>query len=136
MEYIVDRNTAESEITAWLDAKKVGRAKRESNKAFVDLLISAVEEGYLTRNDSTNELTLNLRFPRQGSDGVITLDKLVFKPRASASELKPFNDRAGQSIDGRYIAIAQCLTGKDINTISNLDSEDMGVVQAIAIFFL
>ncbi len=127
-------DVAKAEIDAWLDQKKVYESTREAYKDNIDLLIDAMMNGDLTRNDSTNVLTHKLLFPDELGNEVISID---YRARLNDNTLKPYMQgvKAGDA-DGRLLGLAAALTSQPKALISKMDSADKKIMTAIAIFFL
>lgn len=129
----VSREQAKQEVESWLDFKKIGEKKRESQEAQIESLVDAVAEGDLVLKEDKTFVQV-LKFPTQGD---IPIKELEYKPRLSMmnihSQLEGVKSSDG---DGRVLAYVAALTGKAKQIIRNLDSEDYNVSQAIAIFFL
>lgn len=130
----VNRETAEKEIEQWLDFKKVGARKRESNKEFIEALIDAIVDGVLVIKSDTKVIVHNLKFPTDGEQPLTTLE---YKPRISYSQVKGHltNVKAGDG-DGRFAAYMAALTGQPKAMFEKLDSEDYTIAQAISLFFI
>jgi hypothetical protein len=127
----VSPEVAQQEIEAWLDAKRISSRKREEDgyKQAIETLVDGVVAGILTiREDRTIEHAL--LFPLDGF-----ADKLEYKSRITVeavnSRMKGVKDGSG-----RIMATIAALTDKATAVISKLDTEDFGIAQAVAIFFL
>lgn len=130
---VVAIDAAKEEVGKWLDYKKIGDAKRESFKDSIETLAGYLSDGSLIlREDKTFEHTLKFAV---GSGGSIA--KLEYKPRIS---MKAVNEKMvgvkPTDADGRLLAYIAALTGQPKNIISELDTEDNAVAQAIAVFFV
>jgi len=125
---------AKSDINAWLDYKKITDKKRESYETNIETLTDAVVDGYLVYNKSDNTLDHKLKF---SFGAEITVDSLTYSPRLNMQRLKPYlNGVKSTDADGRITAYICALTGKARGIIEQLDSEDLTIAQAVAIFFL
>jgi hypothetical protein len=131
----IAREVAESEVTGWLDEKKVGTKKRELHKEHIENLIDSIMDGILVLKDG--EFIQTLKFPLKGeadSDGVATLK---FKQRVKVETVQMHlqgvkaNDNYGM-ING-YIA---ALTTQPKTLIKAMDTEDYSTAYGIAIFFM
>lgn len=129
----IPKETATGEVTTWLDHKKVSENKRELQKDTIDTLVDAICDGLLVvREDKILELTL--KFPL---DGEIPKKTLEFKPRINAGTVqKHLQGVKASDIDGRLTAYICALTGEPKSVIGKLDTEDVGIANAIAVFFL
>lgn len=129
----VNVETAQDDVNRWLEIKKVGESKRQSMNDSINNLVDAVADGTISI-DSEGMITQNLKFPL-GEDKSITA--LTYKPRISVGEAKKWlKDIKAGDIDGRLTAYVAALTGQAKEVINKLDSEDNGVAQSIAVFFL
>lgn len=130
---LVDKETATNEIESWLDYKKVGQKKRESAKESIETLIDAVQEGILVVNEDKT-ITHKLKFPLEGESSIT---ELIYKPRINSS-LVQMHMQGVKSADtlGTYHAYGAALATKPKEVIKKLDTEDLSIVQNIALFFL
>ena len=127
---IVDQETAEKEINAWLDAKCIENDEREEKAQFIKVLVNGVKRGYLTIDPVTFEMMQTLKFP------IGALTSLKYKARAGCGELQAGTRNINGISMGVYVAYAAALTGELTATLSKLDSEDFKILQAITTFFL
>lgn len=129
----VERSQAQKEVESWLDFKKVGEKKRESQEAQISALVDAIVEGDLVLNEDFT-FVQTLKFPTSGE---MPIKEFSFKPRLKLMEIhSQLEGVKASDADGRILAYAAALTGKAKQIIRSLDTEDYNVVQAIAIFFL
>lgn len=132
----VDKSVAIADIERWLDYKRISDKKRESNKEYIDSLVSEIEEGNLTVNDDCI-LVYSLKFAIEDEGGNPTLEQLTFKPRMRTADLDPYlKGVKATDADGRVRAHICALTGKGMAMIGKLDTEDISVCSTIAVFFL
>lgn len=130
----VTREVAEKEVNDWLDYKKVGSQKRESNKDQIDVLIDAICEGALVLKADTKEFVHTLKFATEGEQPIT---ELTYKPRLSYSQVKGHLHNVKPSdADGRFIAYMAALTGKPKLVFEKLDSVDLSIAQSITLFFV
>lgn len=125
---------AKSDIEAWLDHKKITDKKREAYESNIETLTDAIVDGYLVHNsqDHTLEHTLKFSFGTE-----MKVEKLTYIPRLNMQRLKPYlTGVKSTDADGRITAYICALTGKAKGIIEQLDSEDLTIAQAVAIFFL
>lgn len=131
----VSLEVAQSEVSNWLDNKKISEAKREEQQPTIDRLVNSVMSGQLEINVATNELTQNLDYPI-GKDE-IKLEKLKYKARLTQGEvrkgLKNVSASDGFGIIHAYIC---ALTGEQSMMLDKLDTSDYSLSQSIAGFFL
>ena len=83
------------------------------------------------------KLTHTLVFPITNSDGKETVAKLTYKPRLMVRDInvKMKGIKAGDN-DGRVVGYVAALTDQPSGVLTSLDTEDNGLAQAIAMFFL
>lgn len=129
----VSREVAEKDVQRWLEAKRVRQTKRESLKDYIESLILEVMEGFISIDDDCN-LTQKLRFPIGLHENI---KELNFKSRLKVLEINEFlkNVKQGDN-DGRVLAYILAATEQPLGIIQSLDTEDLGVSQSIAVFFL
>jgi hypothetical protein len=133
MENLVNEEVSQQEITNWLDFKRVKPSSRENYKGAIDELANAITEGYLSLDENFN-LTLKLIFPITNE---ISTTELVFKPRVKIGEIqKAMQGTKSDDAQGMILAIVSCLTNKPKQLIKELDVEDYGICQNIALFFI
>lgn len=131
---ILSEDVARQEIEDWMDEKRIRESKREDNKESVDVLVDALKRGLLERDQDGN-LVQNLLFPIQKEQGQLT--QLHFKKRMTRKQVKPFLKKVEpKDIDGRIVAYAAALSGQSSAIIESLDSEDQGITDAVAVFFV
>lgn len=129
----VTKEQAEIEVNEWLDFKKVGSAKRESQEEQIKALVNAIAEGDLVLNEK-KEFVQTLKVPV----GVeIKIETLTYVPRINMETVHAkLQGVKSNDADGRVLAYIAALTGKAKSILKSMDTEDYGVAQAIAIFFL
>ncbi len=136
---VVSPEIAVADVESWLRGKRVSESKRERPhiKEAIKELIEAVSYGDVVIDSENMTITYNLLWPILNEDKAPVLSSLVFKPRLRTSELKDRTSKieAGDGI-GRICAIAGALTGQATSMIEKLDTEDMSIVNAVAVFFL
>jgi len=88
----------------------------------------------LTYDDESHVYTQKLLFPI-GEEK--KFDELTFKPRLDIETIQnALQGVKSTDADGRILAYISALTGFSKSVIKKMDSEDYGVAQSIAIFFL
>lgn len=124
---------AQVAMDKWLNYKRVGERKRDSNADSIEVMMDGFEDGSLTLNEETHEITHTLCFPLGENEAV---KQLTYKPRVSVGVLQSYltKTKSGDA-DGRVTAYVQALTGQTSNIIKGLDTEDNRIAQAIALFF-
>lgn len=135
----VGREIAEMEVNAWLDSKGINEKQRgeEGNGESVEKLIEAVQDGTLSIDQETFEITHSLRIPIENDEGETTISSLVYKPRLKVFELqKALKGTKGSDVDARLIAYISAFSGKPKGVIGGLDLIDYNIAQGIAIFFM
>lgn len=131
---MISREVAEKEITSWLDYKKVSESKRVSHKDAVDTLIDAVSDGLLKFREADKALVHTLKWP---TDGELPVKELEYKPRLSVNQVHVhLQGVKSTDADGRICAYVAALTSKSKEFIKKLDTEDYGISQSVAVFFL
>jgi hypothetical protein len=121
---------ASQEVEKWLDCKRISPRKREKFADSIENLIEGFQDGILTLNEESNEITHHLIFP----DG--ETKELVFKSQLNVGEIHNYlkQVKPGDG-DGRVKAYISALTGKPSAIINRLDSEDYNVSAQVAVFF-
>jgi hypothetical protein len=129
----VSREVAEADVQRWLEAKRVRQSKKILLEGNVEVLIESVMEGFITIDENCN-LTQVLRFPVGLHENI---KQLNFKTRLQVLEVSPFLKKVEQGDgDGRVLAYILAATEQPLGIIQSLDTEDLGVSQSIAVFFL
>lgn len=125
---------ADEEIIKWLDWKKVGKAKRESNKEAVKTLVDALVEGSLLFDTDTKAFKQPLKFP-YGKE--VTISELNYQPRLTIKEIHLHTNGVKPSdFVGLILSYAVALTKQNKEVLKGMDSEDYSLTQAIAVFFM
>ena len=133
MSEVVNIDSATAEIDKWLDHKRINEKKREDQKSTIDSLIDAVRFGMLTVDEDFN-LVQKLYFPIGNNQEV---EELKYKPRIGVGTVhRHLKGLKADDADGRLAAYVAALTNSTKAQIAALDTEDYGVGQSIAIFFL
>lgn len=129
----ISPEVAQQEIEKWLDHKRVSEKRRESLSDQIEILVNAVVEGELVLDEKFT-LKQKLRFPIENE---ITTTALEYKPRLKIGEVhnRLQGIKPGDA-DGRITAYISALTGKPKEVIKNLEVDDYGIGQSIAIFFI
>lgn len=132
----VEKTVALGYVNDWLDKKRIRASKRESYKGTIDELANCIEDGIIEVSDS-GEIVHNLIWPITDDEGNETVKQLRYKLRVNEAMLEPYKKglKPGDN-DGRLNAYVCALTGQVKGVIRNLDSEDLGIAQNIALFFL
>lgn len=129
MEIKVNREQAEAEVNAWLDHKKILPSQREDYKAHIDRLIEATMYGVLSWGDG--ECIHHLQFPITG------INEIKYSFRANGQTLsKGLHDVKPEDADGRFYAYISSLCNQNKSVVKLLDSSDLAIGKAYAIFFL
>lgn len=132
----VEKNVALGYVNEWLDKKRLRSSKRESLKATIEELASCVEDGIL-EFDESGEIVHHLIWPITDENGNETIKQLRYKLRVNEAMMEPYKKglKPGDN-DGRLNAYVSALTGQVKGIVRSLDSEDLGIAQNIAVFFL
>lgn len=132
----ISREQAESEITAWLDQKKVFQSTREGDagKQNIEEMIGFVMQGILEVNDD-GTLKHNLVFPLGDTSSI---RDLTYKQRLNDKMVNPYLKGVSPSdAFGVFLAYAAAATDQPKNVLNALDSgTDRKVMQAIVFFFI
>ena len=129
----VSREIAEADVQRWLEAKRIRQTKRESLKEYIESLVLEIMDGFITIDENCN-LTQKLRFPIGLHENV---KELNFETRLKVLDVNPFLQKVAQGDnDGRVLAYILAATKQPLGFIQALDTEDLGVSQSIAVFFL
>jgi hypothetical protein len=131
---VIDRETAEKEVNAWLESKKCFPSEIEKNKDSVEILVEAIMYGTLTLNETEKTFTHQLLFPL-GEDGA-TVTELTYKHRINDKMVQRYMKGVSATDgEGRLNATIGCLTETARGIIEGLDTKDKRIANAIAIFF-
>jgi hypothetical protein len=96
--------------------------------------VNAIREGVLVLNEDKT-FTHNLSLPISSGDTPIA--SLTYKPRLTVGAVHAaMQGVKADNADGRILAYVAALSGQPKGVIAHIDTEDYGVCQAIAIFFL
>ena len=132
----VARPAAELEFNSWLDFKRVKESKRVENQQFGEQIINGINDGSITIDEKTKEMTVKLDFPLTDDQGNETVSELVVKPRLTVQELNAkLNGVKGNAMDMQPAYIA-AMTGKPIGLIKKLDTQDYSLLINIVVYFL
>ena len=134
---------AKAEFDKWLEFRKTRKSKIENYKEQGDLIIEAIADGDLVVKDDFT-LEYQLLQPLKTDDDEVILSSLTFKPRMRKQDL--ISHQKGlkpNDADGRLLATIAALADKtpcDVavnkQLIGKLDTEDISVCEAIALYFL
>lgn len=129
----VSKEVAEKEVLTWLEFKKISDKKKESFKENIEAIVDAICDGVLTlETDFT--FTHHLKFPL---DNEVKTTELKYKPRLKMVDVhKQLVGVEAKNVDGRIVAYIAALSDKPKRVITELESEDYGVAQSVAVFFL
>jgi hypothetical protein len=131
----VTREIAEAEFMEWFEAKKLPKNLLDKNADDKEAIISAIEEGVLSK-DEDNKFIQALNFPVDNGSGE-KIAQLTFAFRVSegvlAASMKGIktDDLIGQ-ISICYVSV---LTGQNKGIIRALDPSDSYLGKKIAAFF-
>lgn len=129
----VNFETAMSDVTRWLEHKRVKQRKIDANAEINEALAYAIMDGQLIlRDDFHWELTLTWPIGQ-------SVDKLIFKPRMSVFDTKQVN-KGVKSDDtmGKIVAYVSALTNQPKGIIEKIEmgSDDHEIMTSIAVYFL
>lgn len=131
----VSIKTAEKEVKAWADYKKIDETKREENKEQLAKLAEAISLGHLSYDSKEHFLVQKLKFPL--GEGATAVTELKYKARLKMNEVTARTKNVKPSDTYGLITAYVCaLTDQNSGILGGLDSEDNRIAQAIAVFFL
>lgn len=128
---LIDAETAEKDITAWMDNNRVKPPKRLALAANIAVLTEAIMYGDVIVNADCS-ITHKLNFPILDNAGEVAVKQLEYKPRLTLSEVQS----ALSSQDSLTLAYGVALTGKPAAIIGKLDSSDARILSSIGVFFI
>lgn len=130
---LITEEIAEKTVNKWLDHKRVKETKREGLEAQIGSMVEAVMCGDLVLDEKTCVFTVNLAFG-VGENEAIT--SLKISPRMPVKKVKGYlkGVKAGDG-DGRVAAYVGAMTNQVSGVIGEIDTEDYGLLSAIAVFF-
>jgi hypothetical protein len=136
MKEVMTIEQATSEVTAWMDRKKIQQSRRENAKTAIANMIEAVQFGTITINeDGTIEHTL--QFAIEDSKNTPVVDKLKYKARVSTDALmKAYNNLKINIPDTQLLALIAELTDQPYGYITKLEPTDLVVAKSIGVFFM
>lgn len=130
---LVSIEKAQEEVTKWLDYKGVSTSKRDKFKDMTDALADAISDGILSL-DADMYFVQKLKFP---IDNDVKIAELKYKPRLDMKSVNAQMEKVKPGdFEAKIAAYAAALTLIPQAVIKSLDTEDYGVVQAIAFFFI
>lgn len=133
METTIDRQTAEKEVTEWLDARKVGKSKREKQSDVIESMIEAMEEGRLVIEENRS-ITYTLIEPIKGDKDITELN---FKFRITTEDIQiQMTGVNTKDVISVVLAYFSALTGVPKSVLRKLDSSDYSFGQGFASFFM
>lgn len=123
---------SQEEFNKWFEAKKLPLSLLEKKADDKEVIISAIQEGYLILNDN-NTFTQTLKFPIK--EGQLT--ELTFAFRITEGEFAAASKgiKVDELIGQLPIAYISALTGENRGIIRALDTVDLNVGKSIASFF-
>ena len=129
----INRESAIEDFKKWLDYKRVNENKRQQSSQQEEVIVDAICNGDITIDEECN-IHQKLVFPVEGEVG---FDELVYRPRINRKLLQAkLRGVKADDVDGRMSAYVAALTNKAILQITNLDTEDLRVADAIVMYFL
>lgn len=133
----VERKQAELEIKAWLDFKNIGERKRKEHEEIIETLVNAVEDGVISIEPESFEITQQLYIPIENKEGEVTMKELTYVARAKVYEIhNGLKGIKGGDAQGMVLGYASAITKQPKEVIKNLDTSDFSIAQSIAIFFM
>jgi len=132
----VSRDVAEKDLERWLNHKRIGITKRENMRDNIDILVDAVQDGQLVVEEDC-KITQKLAFPPENGEGDVHVSELVYAPRMHFSQIQPkLKGIKPGDTETRLLGYAAALSGQPIGVLRKLDTVDLAVLQAVAVFFL
>jgi hypothetical protein len=127
---VMNLEDSKAEVMRWLEFKKVRKTTINNSTDAIDSLAGAVAEGLL-------ELTDKFEWKQTLMNPIESTKVLVYKPRLLAFEVQAAmrGISTGDPM-GIMFGIVSQLTGNLPAVIKQLDLEDYGVCQNIALFFV
>lgn len=129
---LVSREQAIEEVNSWLDYKKISPEKREMQKDQIETLVGAICEGVLSLKED-HTFVHELKHPTEGE---MKITKFEYKPRLRIAAVHSHLENSKPTPDARVVAYIAALTSQNKGVVGLLDTEDYGIAQSIAIFFL
>lgn len=125
---------ASSDVTKWLDLKKINERAREEKKDAVDALVAAIMDGsILIKDDGT--IVQTLKFATGDNKDGVTFLEYQARLKTQALQLSLQGLKLGDGY-GIIVSVIAALTKQPKGVIKDLDTEDFKVGQSIASFFL
>jgi len=130
---LITEEIAEKTVNKWLDHKRVNETKRDGLEDQISAMVTGVMGGVLVLDEKSFEFTVNLAFGI-GEDEAIKVLKVsprmpVKKVRSYLKGIKPGDG------DGRVASYIGAMTNQVSGVIGEIDTEDYGLLSAIAVFF-
>lgn len=134
MGHVLTNEIATEEVNRWLSYKKISDKKREEKKDSIESLIGYFEDGTLELREDCTIVHL-LKFPVGTNDYI---KQLEFKPRLTQKDINAVKNKNAKTVDTDSFIMDRlaALTGVARELLNNLDTTDMSVCQAIAVFFI
>lgn len=127
---------ARLEVEKWLDYKKVKSSKRENLSDQIDILVDNVVDGTLVLEEGC-KFTHELSFPLKNEEGKDKLKTLIYKPRVNVQQINTkMTGLKPTDADGRILGYIAALTDQPLALIAKMDTEDVSIGKAFAMFFL
>jgi len=132
----INREQAETEVTAWIDKKKVYAETREKYQQYIDIMIEALANGDIVIDQDTFEIKHTLLF-QIGEQEDTAQKALKYVPRINDKKIQPhMRGVKSDDADARLNALIAAITNTSKADISLLDTADKRIATAIGIFFM
>ena len=131
MKILIDKETAQSDVERFLEARFVTDEAKTANSAVVKKLVESVQYGQISI-DASGAITQKLNSPIKGTDGSTVLAKLDYKLRLTMNEVDMIIQGGEKNANMVY---AVPLTGQDSILLGKLDTSDVMVLANIVVFF-
>jgi hypothetical protein len=130
----IAREIAAAEVDAWLDYQGISAEQKAQLAANVERMIKGVQDGMLTIDKNTFDITQKLRFSF-GKETKITEIKL--KSQITVSELHDQQKKIKpDDIHGQGLAYAAAAAGEMIEVLGKMHHKDYNLTDAIVVFFM
>lgn len=130
----IAKDIAEKEVNDWLTRIDFSEGQRKDFEANINIMVNAVQNGTVSIDPKTNDVTQKLKRPF-GKEEKIT--QLKFKTDISVSEINQYKKGIDHDSDNRNtIAYICASTGNLASIIEQMNARDFNVSTAIVLFFV
>lgn len=128
MKPLVDRETAEKDVTAWLDKQHVKPRKRAEKEQDIEELVKAMMYGEVRLNDA-GAMVQVLEYPAGGTK------ELVYENRVTVEDISVKTKNGGTDPFSVVAAYVSAITGITMGVARKMDNSDMALAGNIVAFF-